>query len=150
MKKDNIPIALAPLPLIVILLVLCYWIIISPEDSINGKNDNAPDRAATALIIWIPIIIYPLMVISIFIQSLIMKVIHQTNIIGCIFVGSISIIPVAIFLAKVTHAPEFGESLPKAIIYSIGMLSIMSCMTLLTFLGIKKITDNQSMHAKKC
>jgi hypothetical protein len=146
MIKRYLPIALAPIPLVVVFLSFCLWVIISPENLIDGKPDNAPDRAAMFLIIATPFIIYPLMVIFVLIQSLIMKAIRLTNILGCIVVGTASAIPIAILFVKIIHASKSGESLTKAIVYCVGLTALASCMTLFTFLGIKKLTANKKLH----
>ena len=150
MIKNNLPYLLAPIPIILLILALCVWIYFSPEQMINGQYDNAPDRAVVILIFVTPIIIYPSLVATVFIQSLVMKIIHQENIKGCILVGIISSIPLALFIANATNVPQFGESLLQASIYSIGINATISCTILIIFLKLTKLFANKSANATKC
>ena len=139
MIKRIAPFLLAPIPFLFVAIGLCIWIIVTPENLIDGRPDNAPDRAAVILLIFIPIILYPVMIAGVMVQSKIMKLIHQVNIKGCFSVGILSIIPLAIFCGIIMCEPQFGESVVKSIAYSIAFLSSVSCFTLLIYLGIRKV-----------
>jgi hypothetical protein len=73
MLKRISPVFLAPIPFLLLVAGICIWVFISPEELIDGRADNAPDRAAIILLMLLPIIIYPIMVAGVAIQATIMQ-----------------------------------------------------------------------------
>ena len=139
MIKRITPFVIAPIPFILVLVGLCIYVIVTPEEFIDGRPDNAPDRASILLLMFIPTILYPAMLASVSIQSWVMRLIKNTRVSGCILVGTVTSIPISLLFGKIFCAPEFGESLIKATLYSFGVCSITACGMLLIVIGIKKI-----------
>ena len=144
MIKRILPFVLAPIPFILVLVGLCIYIIVTPE-LIDGRPDNAPGRASMLLLMLIPTILYPIMLMSVLVQSWLMKLIKNTRVSGCILVGTVASIPASLLFGRMFYAPEFGESLIKSILYSFGVCSITACGMLLIVTGIKKLIANQSI-----
>lgn len=110
MKKETLAYILAPSPFIILLILLCLYVLLSPIGTIYGVVDNDPFRAAEILLILIPFLFYPgsllIFAIQIFIARKLKGNFKRNILYSTLLVG----LSVSALQADALHAPQFGES----------------------------------------
>ncbi len=130
MKRKNkiIPLILGPIPIVVVFVIVCVWIIFSPVDIIDGKSDNAPHRAAMILVFLMPFI-YLLFLIVLTLQVKVTRLFNRSKFSDHIFASMISAIFISCGNAYIIFEPKFNESfliiwLISFIVYGILIFSM--------------------------
>ena len=129
MKRKTIAFLLAPIPAIVVFLIILVYVLISPGQLIDGKPDDAPYRAATLLIPMIPLFFYPILLCIFALRLFIAERMKESCLRNYFYADILMSVFISALLAYIIYRPQFSESflltwviiLPIWIVLSISM-----------------------------
>ncbi len=136
-------ILIGPIPVVVIFVIVCLWVLLSPIKIINGQPDDAP-RGAAILGLFLTPIVYMFMVGALSLQIKSVNKLAQPRLLNHIFGCLISAFLISGVFAYAIYEPKFNESLALTWLVSFLAWCLLMCLMTLLWWAVNKKNEKSS------